>query len=123
MRGMLRIEIGRNPKNDHATKRKTMKKIMSGILPLVVTGGVLCAGCASHPREVVVVTQPQLTPTSTTMTRTVVVTQGPPPAPREENPGPPPAVTQVWVKGYWTSSNGNWNWVTGHWETRPQPNS
>jgi len=40
------------------------------------------------------------------------------PAPRVENPGPPPSSGQVWVAGHWEKSDRGWVWQSGHWEQR-----
>lgn len=41
----------------------------------------------------------------------------PPPPPRIEHPGRPPGPNAVWISGYWTWRDAQYQWVTGRWET------
>ena len=96
------------------------RKLTFGILPLIMSGGLLLTGCVSHHAEMgyaTVTTTPE-----TTTTRTVTVTQEPP-APRTEVEGAPPSEADVWVHGHWDFINNHWVWAPGHWETRPRANA
>jgi len=53
---------------------------------------------------------------------TVVVTQAPP-APQTENPGTQPSSAHVWVPGYWTWQNSQYQWVAGRWAIPPEGNT
>ena len=110
--------------------KEVMKRKMFGILPLLVGGGLVLSGCASHHE--LAPTGPPPPPIATTETTrtvvvtqqspppgTVVVTQQPPP-PRTEAIAPPPSETQAWVSGYWSFSDSRWVWMPGHWEVRPR---
>ncbi len=44
----------------------------------------------------------------------------PPPPPRVEYLGPPPAVGYVWIGGYWGWEGGHHVWIGGHWAA-PHP--
>jgi hypothetical protein len=95
-----------------------MKKIMFGMLPVVVS--VFFSGCVSHHQPMVVTTAEPVTTTRTT--RTVVVTEEPPPV-RHEVEGPAPDAAHVWISGYWMHSADRWVWIPGHWEARPRVNA
>src|SRR5262245_666786 len=43
-----------------------------------------------------------------------------PPPPQAEYIGPPPAVSYVWIGGYWGWRGGRHVWNGGHWEA-PRP--
>jgi hypothetical protein len=92
-----------------------MKKITSGILPIVVSA--VLSGCASHHQEMTMTTYEPVTTTRTT--RTVTVTQAPP-APRVEVETTAPSPAHVWMQGYWMHVDNRWIWVPGHWEMRPR---
>lgn len=66
------------------------------------------------PAQQVVVQQPTTT--------TTYVTQAPPAMQQEvvlAQPGP----DYKWVPGFWTWRNGTYQWVSGHWEIPPHPDS
>ena len=33
--------------------------------------------------------------------------------------GPPPSPAYVWMTGHWNSENGQWKWISAHWELPP----
>jgi hypothetical protein len=49
-----------------------------------------------------------------------VLVQAPPPPPRIEYVGPPPAVGYVWIEGYWNWVGARYVWVPGRW-VAPRP--
>lgn len=93
------------------------RKLTLGILPLIMSGGLLLTGCASHHSEMVLTREPV-----TTTTRTVTVTEEPP-APRTEVEGTAPSEADVWIRGHWDFINNHWIWAPGHWESRPRANA
>jgi hypothetical protein len=108
----------------------------------------LLAGCASEPDSHLVsapppsLQQPATTMTTTTTTSpvavvapvyagsvpvapvvsTVVVTQGPP-ALRQEVVLAQPSPQHVWIPGYWTWRDNEYQWMAGHWELPPSSGS
>jgi hypothetical protein len=77
-----------------------------------LTLAMLAAGCVSR-------TERHYYSTATvpaTGSVTVATAATPPPAPREELPGPPPGEGYVWISGYWAYENGRYEWVPGHYE-------
>jgi hypothetical protein len=107
---------------------------------IVSAGLLLLAGCSTEPdshvvsapppgapgaaQPVTVVTQsgtaaPTVVPAGAS---TVVVTQTPP-ALQTENPGTQPSSAHVWVPGYWTWQNSQYQWVTGRWAIPPEGNT
>jgi hypothetical protein len=112
----------------------------------------LMAGCASEPQSYVVSAPPpaapvapativtasapmttttqttQTTPTGTVVTTqsqpvsTIVVTQAPP-ALQTELVVAQPSSSHVWVAGYWTWRNNQYQWMAGHWEVPPYANA
>lgn len=96
----------------------------------------LMAGCASEPVSHVVSAPlpPAPTTTQTTTTQTtqttpgggtvvttqtqpsnaIIVTQAPPPL-QTETILPQPSSSHVWVPGYWTWRNNQYQWMAGHW--------
>jgi hypothetical protein len=113
---------------------------------LAVCGAIgLLAGCASEPPSTLVSAPPPLPPTATTPQATVysapagVVTNPPtavtvpspvgqssivvmqaPPAVQQEVPTTRPSSSHVWVAGYWTWRNNQYQWLSGHWEMPPR---
>jgi hypothetical protein len=71
-----------------------------------VTVGLLASGCVVAPRHAIVETSP------------VVVYSSPPPL-REEVVPPPPNEQVVWEPGHWRWDGHDWQWLPGHYETRP----
>ena len=67
----------------------------------------------------------QNTPTGTMVTTqsqpgsTVVVTQAPPVL-QQEVPPPRPSTDHVWVGGYWTWRDSQYQWAAGHWVIPPR---
>jgi hypothetical protein len=53
---------------------------------------------------------------------TVVVTQAPP-APQQEVVLAQPASDDVWIAGFWTWRNSQYQWMAGHWELPPSSGS
>lgn len=109
----------------------------------------LFAGCATEPESVVLSAPPPLPPTAQPATvyaapgTTPVAVQTPtgvatvstpvtpvgassivvmqaPPAAQQEVPGPRPTTDHVWVPGYWTWRNNQYQWMAGHWEMPPR---
>src|SRR5688572_17598667 len=109
----------------------------------------LLAGCASEPASVVVSAPPPPPPTSVAPTvyttapapaqttvytnaagqqiavpspvgaSSIVVMQAPPQA-QQEVPSPRPTSSHVWVAGYWTWRDSQYQWMAGHWEVPPR---
>ncbi|MCK4385307.1 MAG: YXWGXW repeat-containing protein [candidate division Zixibacteria bacterium] len=51
-------------------------------------------------------------------TKTVYVTESPPPA-KAEVKTPAPGPKAVWIEGHWKRSHGRYVWVPGHWVKKP----
>jgi hypothetical protein len=49
----------------------------------------------------------------------IVVMQAPPAA-QQEVPTARPSADHVWVAGYWTWRNNQYQWMAGHWEIPPR---
>ena len=81
---------------------------------LSAAGTVLASGCTHRtvvqPAPVVVKEQSTSTP--------IIIQSETMPAPRTENPGPPPSTEDVWVSGHWEKTDRGWMWREGHWERR-----
>ncbi len=105
------------------------------------------AGCASEPESHVVSAPPPLPPSSAPAATvysiptpaapapapaavavapaspvgasSIVVVQSPPAA-QQEVPSARPSSEHVWVAGYWTWSNNQYQWLAGHWEIPPR---
>ena len=108
---------------------------------LAVCGAIGLAGCASEPSSVVV-SAPPPPPPGSVPSATVYSTPAPaqptavavpspvggssivvmqaPPAAQQEVPSPRPSSTHVWVPGYWTWRNNQYQWMAGHWEAPPR---
>lgn len=114
---------------------------------LAVCGAIgLLAGCASEPASVVV-SAPPPPPPGSVQQATVYSTPAPavaaqpqpsvvavpspvggssivvmqaPPAVQQESPSPRPSNSHVWVAGYWTWRNNQYQWMAGRWETPPR---
>jgi hypothetical protein len=100
----------------------------------IVSGSLfVAAGCNDEPEshrvsapppgaastsQPVIVTAPGTSATAVGG-NTVIVTQAPP-APQAENPGAQPERDDVWVPGYWTWRDGQYQWVAGHWQVPPE---
>jgi hypothetical protein len=100
------------------------------------------AGCASEPASVVVSAPPPpppsavapviySTPVATQPATAVATVPSPvgassivvmqaPPAAQQEVPTPRPSAGHVWVAGYWTWRNNQYQWMAGHWEMPPR---
>ena len=110
---------------------------------LAVCGAIgLLAGCASEPASVVVSAPPPPPPASVpqatvysapsgTSQPTAVAVPSPvgqssivvmqaPPAAQQEVPTPRPSANHVWVAGYWTWRNNQYQWMAGHWDMPPR---
>lgn len=104
----------------------------------IISGGLLIlAGCDSEPESHRVSAPPPgaatasqpvtvVTPSgaaapavASSHGSTIIVTQAPP-APQTENPGPQPSSEDVWVPGYWTWHDDQYEWVAGHWTIPPE---
>jgi hypothetical protein len=103
----------------------------------------LLAGCASEPSSVVVSAPPPPPPSAAAPATvysapavnqsqpvavavpspvggsSIVVMQAPPAA-QQEIPTPRPTASHVWVPGYWTWKNNQYQWMAGHWEVPPR---
>lgn len=109
---------------------------------LALTGVLgLLAGCAAEPYSHVVSAPPPPPPapgaatvysapaaqpaqTVTTVPSpvggsSIVVMQAPPVA-QQEVPSPRPSADHVWVPGYWTWQNNQYQWLSGRWEIPPR---
>src|SRR5687767_10623878 len=104
---------------------------------LAICGAMgLLAGCASEPSSVLVSAPPPPPPTSATPAATVyssptappatavapapspvgassIVVMQAPPAPQQEVPSARPTADHVWVAGYWTWRNNQYQWMAG----------
>ena len=136
--------ISTSPQKDNRT---------CSLAPLLAISALigLMAGCASEPQSYVVSAPPpaapvapatmmtasapmtttqttQTTPTGTVVTTqsqpvsTIVVTQAPP-ALQTELVVAQPSSSHVWVAGYWTWRNNQYQWMAGHWEVPPYSNA
>jgi hypothetical protein len=104
---------------------------------IVSAGLLLLAGCSTEPDSHVVSAPPPGAPGAaqpvTVVTQsgtaapavasaggnTIVVTQAPP-ALQTENPGPQPSSAHIWVPGYWTWQNSQYQWIAGQWAIPPE---
>ena|SRR5688500_11448965 len=106
------------------------------------------AGCASEPSSVLVTAPPPPPPTvppaqvysapapavvhsqpaqqatavsvpSPVGGSSIVVMQAPPAA-QQETPTQRPSANHVWVPGFWTWRNNQYQWMAGHWEVPPR---
>jgi hypothetical protein len=108
----------------------------------------LFAGCASEPASVVVSAPPPPPPAAVPPGATVYSTPAPavavaqpqpttiavpspvggssivvmqaPPAVQSETPSPRPSTSHVWVPGYWTWRNNQYQWMAGRWDVPPR---
>ena len=111
---------------------------VSSLALLAVCGAIGLAGCASEPSSVVVSAPPPPPPASVPTAvysapgapaavavpspvggSSIVVMQAPPAA-QQEVPSPRPSSSHVWVPGYWTWRNNQYQWMAGHWEAPPR---
>jgi len=86
--------------------------------------GVVPAGTTvvSNPAPAVAVAQPQQTAVAVPSPvggSSIVVMQAPP-AVQQETPSPRPTSSHVWVPGYWSWRNNQYQWMAGHWEVPPR---
>ena len=112
---------------------------------LAVCGTIgLLAGCASEPASVVVSAPPPPPPASVPQATvysspapvvssqptavavpspvggsSIVVMQAPPTA-QQEVPSPRPSSNHVWVAGYWSWRNNQYQWMPGRWDVPPR---
>jgi hypothetical protein len=124
--------------------------LLSPVAALCAAFGLM-AGCASEPESHVVSAPPPLPParvvmvapaplmTQTTQTTqntpvgTVVTTQTTPVSSYIVAQAPPalqaevviaqPSSSHVWIAGYWTWRNSQYQWMSGHWEVPPYSNA
>jgi hypothetical protein len=83
------------------------------ILGTAPVAALALAGCSHTTREIVTPA-----PVATAAQPTVIVANNTPPAPRVETRTPAPGPDYIWQPGYWTLSNGQYTWVSGHWEAK-----
>ena len=115
---------------------KTISSVLCGTVALI-------AGCASEPESHLVTAPPpaapgqatvttqttQQTPSGTVVTTqtqpaaSYIVTQTAPPALRAEEVLPRPSSSHVWIAGYWTWRDNQYQWLSGHWQLPPSPNA
>jgi hypothetical protein len=74
------------------------------------------AGYVATPGGYIVTTAP------TPVLSTTIVTQAPP-ALQQEVVLAQPSPQHVWLAGYWTWRNNQYEWMAGHWELPPSPGS
>ena len=67
-------------------------------------------------------TQSYTTTTSTPVVSTLVVTQAPP-VPQVDVVIAQPSPNDVWLAGYWTWRDNQYEWMAGHWELPPSSSS
>jgi len=108
--------------------------------------GLFLGGCSTEPESHLVSAPPPAGPTRVTTTTvttspvavvnpgyvatsnanstvsTIIVTQAPP-AMQQEVVLAQPSSQHVWLAGYWTWRNDRYEWMAGHWELPPGPNS
>ena len=112
---------------------------------LAVCGALgLLAGCASEPSSVVVsappppppasvpaatvysappgtvVSQPTAVAVPSPVGQSSIVVMQAPPAAQQEVPTTRPSPSHVWVAGYWTWRNNQYQWMSGRWEMPPR---
>src|ERR1700690_273146 len=68
------------------------------------------------------VTPAYVTTTSNPTVNTVIVTQAPP-VPQVDVVIAQPSPQHVWLTGYWTWRDNQYEWMAGHWELPPSSNS
>lgn len=84
------------------------------VLGATAVAGFVLAGCSHTTREIVTPA-----PVATATPPTVIVANNTlPPAPRVESRTPAPGPDYIWQPGYWTLTNGQYTWVSGHWEAK-----
>ena len=84
------------------------------ILGITPVAALVLAGCSHTTREIVTPA-----PVATAAPPTVIVANStPPPAPRVETRPMAPGSDYIWQPGYWTLTNGQYTWVSGHWEAK-----
>lgn len=120
-----------------------MKTNISALIAACGAVGFM-AGCASEPASVVVSAPPPPAPATAVYTTPVatapvavapgtavatvpspvgassIVVMQQPPAAQQEVPTPRPTRDHVWVSGYWTWRNNQYEWMAGHWEIPPR---
>jgi hypothetical protein len=100
----------------YIVKMKTnMRKALFQVLMLSAAVTLFATGCIDSQRAWVREPGTLAAPAGE-----VVVTETPPP-PHRDTFGAPPDASRAWVDGCWSSSNGKWVWIHGHWELRPRP--
>ena len=129
---------------DQSLKRTVRTTLFRSTL-LVASGviGLFVLGCASEPDSHLVSAPPPPKPTQAVVTTTVVsspamvvaptyapaatvvpvvntviVTQAPPPI-QAEVVLAQPSPQHVWIPGFWTWRNQQYEWMAGHWELPP----
>lgn len=81
--------------------------------------GVAEAALLGCSRKTVIREQPVVVKeTPTTQAVPIIIQSETMPAPRVENPGPPPGSNDTWVAGHWEKTDRGWLWKEGHWERR-----
>src|SRR5271155_5825996 len=121
--------------------RSASARAVRQLTPLLACCGalVLFAGCSSEPDShvvsapppsappstvmtttttttpAVVVTNPDSTTTATPVVSTTIITQQAPPALQTELVIAQPSPEHVWLAGYWTWRNDQYQWMAGHW--------
>ena len=134
--------------NTKSTASLFTKRAQTVVPLLVLCGAIgLLAGCATEPESHVISSPPpatpyrdnatvsttttqttQTTPMGTTVTTqtqpagTIIVTQAPP-ALQTEVILAQPSSAHVWIAGYWTWRNNQYQWMAGHWEVPPYAGS
>ena len=85
------------------------------IAACVIGAGALLAGCT---HRTVVEAPPPVVVKEQSSSAPIIIQSETMPAPRVENPGPPPSTEDVWVSGHWEKTDRGWMWQAGHWERR-----